>query len=161
MTTIKDDLAVFTAKLSANKRIDLYDKNYLLRIKWTFPLLLLITLITLSVLFSTGAMNQSQLIISSILAIAVLSIVQIICRRARVAAIKGDTIILKGIDSKSTVTSIRSVKKANTFQIFGLQITRLKYILDQQKKSSLVFGAPSGINASLDRLIHHAKTCKK
>ena len=161
MKTIKDEIAVFTAELSANKRVDLYDKNYLFRIKWTFPVLLLTTLIALSVLFSTGIMNQSQLIVSSILATVMLFVVQLVARRARIATIKGDSIILKGIDSKSTVTSIKSVKKADSYYVFGVQITCVKYILDEQKKSSLVFGAPSGINTSLDQLIRHAKTCKK
>lgn len=161
MTPINNDLAVLAAKIRENTRIDLYEKNYLYRIKWTFPLVLLSALISLSVLFSIGIMNQGQLIISSLFAIAILLSIQLIARRARIAALKGDTIILKGIDAKSTVTSIKSVNKASSFQFFGIQITRLKYTLDQQKRSSLIFGAPSGMNTSMDQLIRHAKKCKK
>lgn len=161
MKNIKDELTLLTAKLSENTRVDLYDKNYLFRIKWTFPMLLLTSLISLSVLFSTGVMNQTQLIISSIVAMILLVIVQILARRARVAALKGDSIILKGIDSKSTVTSINSIRRANSYQILGIPVTHLNYTLDHQKKSSLVFGSPSGMKSPLDQLIRHAKKCKK
>ena len=161
MKTMNDELALLSDKLNDNARVDLYDKNYLFRIKWTFPMLLLSSLITLSVLFSTGVMNQIQLIISSVVVMIVLLIVQVLSRRARVAALKGDSIILKGIDSKSTVTSLRSVRRANSYQIFGIPITHLNYTLEQQKKTSIVFGAPSGMKSSLDQLIRHAKKCKK
>ena len=161
MNTTKDELTLLSNKLSANVRLDLYDKNYLFRIKWTFPTLLLISLITLSILFSTGAMNQTQLIVSSLIVMILLLAVQIFARRARVAALKGDTLILKGIDSKSTVTSLKSVRKASSYQVFGIPVTHLNYTLDHQKKTSIVFGTPSGMKSSLDQLIRHAKKCKK
>lgn len=162
MTPIKDDFAILTAKIRANTRIDLYDKNYLYRIKWTFPLLLLFALISLSVLFFVGFISQTQLMIFSLLSMGILFLVQIVAKRARVAALKGDTIILRGINSKSTVTSIYSVNEASSVRLFGVQITRLTYTLDHQKRSSLVFGAPSGMNnTSMDELIRHAKKCKK
>lgn len=161
MTPIKDDFAILTAKIRANARVDLYDKNYLSRIKWTFPLLLLFALISLSVLFFIGFISQTQLMIFSLLSIGVLCLVQMIAKRARVAALKGDTIILRGINSKSTVTSINSVNEAISVRVFGVQITRLTYTLDHQKRSSLVFGAPLGMNTSMDKLIRHAKKCKK
>jgi len=161
LALLKDDLAVLTAKISANVRVDLYEKNYLCRVKWTFPLLLLISLISLSFLFSIGAMNQSQLVISSLLAIVILTIVRLTVRRARIAALKGDTLILKGINAKSTVTSIRSIRKASSYHFFGIQVTRLNYTLDKQNRSSLVFGTPSGMSTSLDHLLNHAKQYKK
>lgn len=161
MKNVKDELAILTAHISANTRVDLYDKNYLYRIKWTFPLLLLISLITLSVLFSTGLMNQTQLIISSLVVMVILIVVQVLARRSRVAALKGDTLILKGIDSKSTITSLKSIRRANSYQIFGIPVTHLNYTLDHQKKSLIVFGTPLGMKSSLDQLIRHAKKCKK
>lgn len=158
---MNDELTLLSEKINSNSRVDLYDKNYLFRIKWTFPILLLLSLITLSVLFSTDVMNQTQLIISSFVIMIMLFAVQIFLRRAHVAALKGDTIILKGIDSKSTVTSIRSIRKANTFQILGTSVTHLDYILDQQKKTSYVFGSPSGMKFHVDQVIAHAKRFKK
>ena len=161
MTPIKDDLAILAAQLSANARVDLFDKNYLHRIKWIFPSLLMTALISLSALFTFGMLSQAQLIVSSFIAIGVLLLVQFVVRRARVAALKGDTIILKGINSKSTVTSIKSVRCASTRQIFGVQVTRLEYTLDHQKQSSFVFGGPAGMKTTLDQLIQHAKKCRK
>lgn len=161
MKTIKDELTLLSNKMSSNARVDLYDKNYLFRIKWAFPILLLVSLITLSVLFSTGMMNQTQLIISSLIVMILLFIVQILARRARVAALKGDSIILKGINSKSTVTSLKSIRKASSYQILGIPVTHLNYTLDHQNKTSIVFGSPSGMKSSLDQLIQHAKKCKK
>lgn len=161
MTPIKDDLAILTAKIRANTRVDLYDKNYLHHIKLTFPLLLLTALISLSLLFFIGSISQTQLMILSLVSIAILLVFQVIAKRARIAALKGDTIILRGINSKSTVTSINSIKAASSFRLFGVQVTRLTYILDHQKRSSLIFGAPSGMNTSMDQLIRHAKKCKK
>ena len=66
MKTIKDELSLLATKLDANTRVELYDKNYVFRIKWTFPILLPTSLIALSLLFSTGVMSQSQLIVSSL-----------------------------------------------------------------------------------------------
>lgn len=161
MTPLQDDFAVLSARLRSNTCVDLYDKNYLSRIKWIFPLVLLIAFISLSVLFTFGLMAQYPLIISILLSIVVLVIVQLITRKARVAAIKGDTLILRGIRIKSTITSLSSVQKASSFYFFGVQVTRLYYTLDHQKKSSLVFGAPSGMKTSLDLLIRHAKRREK
>lgn len=161
MTPIKDDLAILTAKLSANARVNLYGKNYLPHLKWTFPLLLLITLISLSFFFFFGVLNQSQLIICSLVSLMPLLFIHLIIRRSRIAVIKGDAIILKGVGEKSTVTLISSVKTAGSYHIFGVHVTRLKYTLDQQKKSSLVFGIPSGMETSLGQLIQHAKKCEK
>lgn len=161
MTPIKDDLAVLTAKLSANARVNLYDKNYLPQLKWTCPLLVLITIISLSFLSFSGALNQSQLIIYGLISLMSLLFIHLIIGRSRIAAIKGDAIILKGIDKKSTVTLIRSVKTAGSYHLFGVHVTRLKYTLDHQKKSSLVFGIPSGMKTSLGQLIQHAKKCEK
>jgi hypothetical protein len=124
-------------------------------------MLLTVSLIILSVLFYTEIINQIQLIISGVVVMVIFFILQILSRRARVAALKGDTLILKGIDSKSTVTSIRSVRKASSFQIFGVPITHLDYILDHQRKTSFVLGTPSGFKYPLDKVIAHAKKCKK
>ena len=161
MTPIQDDFAVLSARLRSNTCIDLYDKNYLFRIKWIFPLVLLIAFISLSVLFVFELMHQSQLIFSSLLAMVVLVIVQVMTRKARVAAIKGDTLILRGIRVKSTITSLQSVKKASSFHFLGVHVTRLYYTLDNQKKSSFIFGGPSGMKTSLDLLIQHAKKREK
>jgi hypothetical protein len=158
---MNDELTLLSAKILANSRVDLYDKNYLFRIKWTLPMLLTVSFILLSVLFYTEIITQTQLLISGLVVIVVFLILQILSRRARVAALKGDTLILKGIDSKSTVTSIGSVRRASSFQIFGIPITHLDYILDHQRKTSFVFGAPSGFKYPVDKVIAHAKKCKK
>lgn len=161
MKTIKDELTLLTVKLRSNARVNLYDKNYLSRIKWTFPALLLITSVSLVTLFSLDLISQSQLIISSIVSCLFLLFVQWVVRRARIAVLKGDTIILKGVDAKSTVTSILSVRKVHTFHILGFQVTRLTYRLDHREKSSLVLGGPSDMCISLDKLIQHAKNYRK
>lgn len=161
MNPPNDDFVVLMSQLRANSRVDLYDKNYLIRLKWIFPFFLLMAFISLSILFYFGLVNQTQLIISSLFVIAVLVFVQLIARRSRIAVLKGDTLILKGINVKSTVTLIRSVKKVSSFHFFGVQVTRLNYILDNQKKSSLILGAPSGMKTSLAQLIKHVKKQEK
>lgn len=161
MKTIKDELTLLTVKMRSNTRVNLYGKNYLSRIKWTFPALLLIASVSLSTLFSLDLINQSQLIISSVVSCLLLLFVQWVVRRARIAVLKGDTIILKGVDAKSTVTSILSVRKAHTFHILGFQVTRLTYRLDHRERSSLVLGGPSDMCISLDKLIKHAKNYRK
>ena len=160
MKKIDNDLNNLFDQLDANKRVELYEKDYLRRIKWTFPTLLLTSLISLSILYYTGVLNQMQLIISSAIVLVILSVVQLLARRTRVAALKGDSLILKGIDSKSTVTSIKSIRKAHTYQIFGVSVTRLNYTIDKRSQSSLVFGGPSGVNSPLDQLLRQAKKIK-
>lgn len=161
MTPIKDDFAILTAKLRANTRVDLYDKNYLHRVKWIFPVVLLTALTSLSILFFMGSISQKQLVIFSLFSIGLLFLIQMVSKRARIAVLKGDSIILRDIDSRSTVTSINSVNNVSSFRFFGIQITRLSYTIDHQKKSSLLFGTPSGMNTSIDLLIRHAKKHKK
>lgn len=161
MTPIKDDFAILTAKLRANSRVDLYDKNYLHRVKWIFPVVLLTALTSLSILFFMGSISQKQLVIFSLFSIGLLFLIKIIAKRAHIAVLKGDSIILRDIDSRSTVTSINSVNHASSFRFFGIQITRLIYTIDHQKKSSLLFGTPSDMNTSIDLLIGHAKKHRK
>lgn len=161
MASFKDDFSLLSAKLRANSRFDLYDKNYLSQTKWIFPLLLCLAFISLSVLFSMDLLSQFQLIVSSVCVMVILILVQLVVRKAKIAALKGDTLILKGVQSESTVTSIRSVQKASSFHLFGVQVTHLYYTLDHQKRSSLLFGAPLGMKTSLDKLIRHAKKQEK
>ncbi len=144
-----------------NERVNLYNKNYLFHAKCTTPLLLTAVVISLSTMYYFSTINESQFMISAIISIIVLMVVQLIIRHTRIAALKGDTIILKGINAKSTVTSIKSIKRAKSFCFLGIHVTRVCYILDHQKKISLVFGSPPELNTPLDELIYHAKKCKK
>lgn len=156
-----DEIAQFTAQINANKRVDLYDKNYLIGIKWVFPLLLLGTLISFTLLFSMGLMTQSELILYSVIALIGLFLVQLILRHVRIATLKGDTLILKCIHSKSTVMSLRSVRKARSYRFIGLNLTLVRYSLDKKPGRIIVFGAPSGMSTSLDNLLISAKNYKK
>ena len=158
---MNDELTMLSAKIKANSRVDLYDKNYLFRIKWMLPTLFSASLAVLSVLFYVEVITQTLLITYGVIVMVVFFILQTLSRRARVAALKGDTLILKGMNSKSTVTSIKSVRRASSFQILGVPITHLDYTLDQQRKTSFLFGTPAGFDYPLDKVIAHAKKCKK
>ena len=161
MIPTDDEIAVFTAKVANNARVNLYAKDHLNRIKRLFPFLFLTVLITLFTCFYVDFISQLQLIwFSSALFLGILT-VYLVGKRSCIASLKGETLIFKGIDSKSTITTLASVRKAHTFHLLGIRITRLKYSLDGQLRSLLVFGNPAGMNTSIDELILHAKRSKK
>lgn len=157
MSAVKKELSQFTTRLRSNGRVNLYNKDYFYRLKWVLPVLLIILSITLASLFYFDFISRSVLFISSAAGLVVLVAYHFILKRARIAALKGDTIILKGVDDHSTVTSIKSVRRASSFQILGIQITRLSYIVDKKQCSSLVFGSPEGAHIETATLIQHAK----
>ena len=161
MTPTNDEIAVFTAKLANNGRVNLYAKDHLNRIKRLFPFLFLSSLVILFISFYTDLISQQQLIWLSLILFAGIFTVYMVGKRSCIASLKGETLIFKGIDSKSTITTLGSVRTAHTFHLLGIRITRLKYSLDGRLRSLLVFGNPAGMNASIDELISHAKQSKK
>lgn len=161
MTPANDEMSVFTAKLANNVRVNLYDKDYLSRAKRTFPFLFLASLVLLTSFFFIDLISQMQLIVFSLIAFVGLLTMYIIGKRSCIASLMGETLIFKGIDSKSTVTTLSSVRKVYTFQVFGIRITRLNYSLDGKTRSLLIFGNPTGMKASIDELIAYAKKNKK
>jgi hypothetical protein len=161
MTPTNDEIAVFTAKIASNARVNLYDKDYLSRIKRLFPFLFLGVQILLAFCFFIDLISQTQLMWSSLLVFLGIITVYLVGKRSCIASLKGETLIFKGIDSKSTITTLGSVRTAHTVQLLGIHITRLKYSLDGQLRSLLVFGNPAGMTACIDELIIHAKQSKK
>lgn len=157
MSAVKTELSQLTSRLRSNGRVNLYNKDYFYRMKRVFPALLIIFSITLASLFYFDLIGRTSLFILSTAGLILLVTYHFILKRARIAALKGDTIILKGVDEHSTITSIKSVKKASSFQILGIQITRLSYIVDKKQCSSLVFGSPEGAHVGTATLIQHAK----
>ncbi len=156
-----DELAIFTAKIASNARVNLYDKDYLSRIKRLFPFMFLGIQVSLAICFYVDLISQMQLIWTSFFVLLGVLTTYLICKRSCIASLKGETLIFKGIDSKSTITTLGSVRTAHTFHLLGIRITRLKYSLDGKPRNLLVFGNPSGMTASIDELISHAKQSKK
>ncbi|PIE86998.1 MAG: hypothetical protein CSA03_01950 [Bacteroidetes bacterium] len=158
---VTQELTLLNSKLHSNGRVNLYRKDYFDRMKWVSPVALITASLTLTSLFYFDLIGKMTLVISSIVCLLLFLSYQLILKRARIAALKGDTIILKGLDDHSTVTSIKSVKQARSFQILGIQVTRLSYIVDKKQRSSLVFGSPAGLQTATATLIQHAKKWEK
>lgn len=161
MSTVKNELTLLNTKLRSNGRVNLYNKDYFCRMKWILPAFLICTSITLASLFYFELIGRTALISLSGLCILILLSYHLILKRARIAALKGDTIILKGMDEHSTVASIKSVKRASSFQVLGVHVTRLNYVVDKKQRTSLLFGSPAGVHIATATLIQHAKKWEK
>ena len=157
MSAVNTELSHITSRLRSNGRVNLYNKDYFRRMKWVLPVLLIIVPLTLATLFYFDIMGRAVLLISSAVCFLILATYQFILKRARIAALKGDTIILKGMDEHSTVASIKSIRRARSIQFLGIQVTRLIYIVDKKQRSSLIFGSPEGAHIGTATLIQHAK----
>lgn len=156
-TTHKNsEFDAFTEKLMANERITLFDKNYFRRIKLTLLGLLILSLGLFSTLYYFSILSITVWLVCGGASVALLLAFYILSRRTRSASLKGDTLILNCMKSKSIVTSIRSVRRARTYRILTLHCTILNYSLDGRLYTSILFGNPPGVTISLDHVILHA-----
>ena len=72
-------------------------------------------------------------------------------KSAKATSLKGDTIIFNSLDNKSSVTSIRSIRKIRSKTALGIQWTRLSYMLDGVPRSAVILNriANSRMNPEL------------
>jgi hypothetical protein len=150
------EMEAFTEKLIANERITLFDKNYFRRLKLSLIGLLIVSSALISTLFFLDILSVTLLLLCGGSTFGLFLLLFILLRRTRSASIKGDTLILNGLRTKPTVTSIRSVRKARTYRILWLHCTILHYSLDGRLYTSLLFGNPPGASITLDTVILHA-----
>ena len=140
-----------TNLIKNRKRIDITPYNYLGKFK------LLITAIpVITVLFDAYLLYSFRISYSSLGLMFAVSIMAIIVsillkKSAKSTTLKGDTIIFNSLDNKSSVTSIRSIRKIKSKSALGIQWTKLNYNLDGVPRSTVILNriADSRMNPEL------------
>ena len=140
-----------TNLIKNRKRIEITPCNYLGKFK-----LLIGAIVLLTLFFDAYILIKFRITFSSLGIVAVLTLASImisyylkIC--AKTTTLKGDTIIFNSIGNKSSVTSIRSIRKIKSKSVLGIQWTKLNYNLDGVSKSAVILNriANSSINPEL------------
>lgn len=155
------DLEDYTAMLESNKRIELYEKKYFIRINILTLGLLISGLCIISVMFYE---KKIDLQLSAILGGAGLLVFFLMSRyanRVRSASIIGESLIMNTSGKKSYITTLNTIQKVTTYHILSVQCTFLNYTLDGRNHKTILLGNPPGMAVNLDRFILHAKLWSK
>lgn len=130
------------------KRIEITPCNYLGKFK-----LLIASIIGIVLIFDAYILINFRITFASLGIVGAVSLAGVfisyylkVC--AKTTTLKGDTIIFNSIDNKSSVTSIRSIRKIKSKSALGIQWTKLNYNLDGTTKSAIILNriAHSTIN---------------
>lgn len=155
------DFEPYALLLESNKRIKLYQKKYFNRISTCIYLIFAIIVGSLSALFAFDIIETITLTLSSLIAVGVLLFARYFSKRLRSASIIGDSLILKNASKKPFITTLNSVKKARTYNVFSVQCTLLHYHLDGKRHKPIIIGNPPGISIKLDKFFINAKYWSK
>lgn len=142
--------------IRSNKRVVLAPGRSLARLKAVLIIILSLTMIGG---FSFALLQKGPLyvsLLSAVVALIAAAMIYHLGKRVRSASLKGDTLILKGINNKSCVTSIRSVRNVRTYNLFGVPCTTLRYNLDGKTHTSILFGNPPGASISVEHYLRNA-----
>lgn len=146
----------FTKKVTSNKRIALSPAKVLRRLKVLFVLsLAAIFFAGIMLLFSRALSMTAAIIFIGTVGILVTALFTI-GKKAKSASIKGDTLILKGLDNKNCVTTLHSVRTVKTYEVIGFQITTLRYSLDGRSHLSILLGNPPGVSITVETCLRKA-----
>lgn len=140
-----------TSQIKNRKRIDITPSNYLSKFKLLIVCILLVSIIFdvyLILCFRISFLTIGLMLITTVPAIMVTILLK---KSAKATSLKGDTIIFNSLDNKSSVTSIRSIRKIRSKTALGIQWTRLSYMLDGVPRSAVILNriANSRMNPEL------------
>lgn len=140
-----------TNLIKNRKRIEITPCNYLGKFKF-----LIASIIAFTVIFDAYILIKFRITFTSLGIVAVLTLASIMISHylkicAKTTTLKGDTIIFNSIDNKSSVTSIRSIRRIKSKSALGIQWTKLNYNLDGVSKSAVILNriANGSINPEL------------
>lgn len=155
-TITSSEVKMFTKKLSSAQRFRLCPHNYARRFQ---VLSLIFIAIVLTFIFvQYVGMNPSIQVAAYFLVLCVSVMVSwiVFYKRLRTASIKGDTLILKSLTHKSSITSVRSIQSVHSYRILGFHVTSLCYVLDGKRKKAILLGNSTGTTLPLDFFINEA-----
>lgn len=137
-----------TSLIKNRKRIDITPCNYLGNFKLLIAGILLIAIIFDAYLLLSFRISFSTLGLMVAVTSTALIVSFLLKKSAKATALKGDTIIFNSLDNKSSVTSIRSIRKIRSKTALGIQWTKLNYMLDGVPRSTVILNriANSGMN---------------
>jgi hypothetical protein len=119
-------------------RIEITPCNYLGKFK-----LLIASIIGAVLMFDIYILLSFRITFTSLAIVGVVSLAAVLISYylkvcAKTTTLKGDTIIFNSIDNKSSVTSIRSIRKIKSKSALGIQWTKLNYNIDGTSKSAII-----------------------
>lgn len=116
-------------------RINLTPSKYLSQVKLFLTLLCVGAIAISAAQIAFQGVTYLSLILTAVYAIICYLVVIYVYRHSQTASIKGDTLILNSMNKRSSVMSIRSVKKVKSQTFLGLKWTLLRYNLDGRIKT--------------------------
>lgn len=152
-TTNSAEIHAFTEKLSSSQRFRLGSEKYTRRFRLLF-LLTITGIVGLSLVF---LFQQKPTFIDASLFLFLVILLSIswltLDKRLHHATLKGDALILRSMSNKSSVTSIKSVRKVRTYNILGLKFTSLNYYIDGRHRKSILLGSRPGSSFTVEYFI--------
>lgn len=162
-TNTKQSLEIdaFLEKMECQKRFSLTSESVVRKIRMAS----IFTLITISAFLFLVIIGNTitfpRVIIYLLITASIWSSLFLGAKYFHTACIKGESLILTDFSSKSTVTSVNSVKDVKSYRILGFQFTRLKYVLDGKSHLICVTGSRMGSTIPVDYFILQAKMWSK
>lgn len=143
-------------RLKDRKRVDLTPKNYIKKVKTSFAVILLLAGISIGITFLITGLTYPFIGITIGIVLMSFFLIRYLSGKVKETAVKGDTIILKSVDERAIVTSIRSVGHIRSSRFLGIEITSFRFNLDGRIRSALIINRCSFLPSSASDFLKKA-----
>ena len=147
--------------LEERSRVEITPKNYFKRLNTCLIILGISVVVSVSVGLYVSEISFLNLGLAGALVLSTGYFCYRFKNKTNSIAIKGDTLILNAPGKPSCVTSVRAIKDVQTSSFLGVQLTRLKYVLDGRTRFVKVINLSSSVESTPELLIKKAMELSK